>query len=445
VGLPAAYYLARLRGGEFWLPLPDAAGAPVLIAFALSLAAMALLLPSWGWKAALAAALDRRLGVKLRIALSRLSLVIVAGVLLSRWHHTRGTVGDIATWLRLASDPFIQGSEPLGRWMHYFAYRLLSLFGGRPDPMLALRVASYGAGLFLLYGAVRLLPAVVPHDKVAASAVFFLGATFSIFFFGYPATTPWVCAFLGVYLLAGLRYLALKPNRAPWPETLVIALAVWTHGAALFATGAQATLILIWLLTWPAEPGVGKVRRWLTAAVLAASPFVLLGGTLWWAYRFGTGLDEAPWMGTAKGGIFHRTWVVFEGQDQILNLPGQRFEQYVFLGHDYLRGLVNVILWICPGLVLVPIAAWRLARTRRPDVIFLVGALLGLLVLTVFWNPDNGHEGDIRYLAIFAIPAGLLLTLWLSNALDDRRWKVLAALSASAAFAFEIVPYLRFP
>ena len=215
---------------------------------------------------------------------------------------------------------------------------------------------------------------------------------------------------------------------------------------ALFATGAQAALVALWFWGWPAEGGRAKPMRLLTAAGLSLAPFVLLGATLWWARTFGTGLGEAPWMGTAAGGIFHRTWILFSGQDQILNLAsGERFEEYLFLGHDYDWGRLNLFLWMCPGLVLIPMATWQLARSRAKEVAFLLSAMVGLLLLTLFWNPDNGHEGDMRLLSLFAVPAYLLLLLWLARVLDGRRLKLLVTLGVSATFAFTLVPYLRFP
>jgi hypothetical protein len=448
VGLPAAYYLARLRGGgEYWWPLPDPASAlhRTLLGLALSLGALTVAVPSWRWKSTLAAALDRRLGPTARIGLGRLTLIVGTGLLLQHWHHARGPVGDIDTWLRLANNPFIQGSEPLGRWSHYLGYRILALFSSTPDNMEALRISSYGAGLFFLYLAIRILPDVVPPEDAATAVMFVVIAPVAILFFGFPANSPWSYSFLGVYLLAGLRYLKLKPNRGPWPETFLIGMAVWAHGMALFATGAEAVLIGVWFFRWSVERGASQIRRWGVAAALVAITFGFLGATLAWAYKFGSGLPESPWYGCANGGIFHRTWILFAGKDAILDFPGQRFEQYVFLSHDYVRGVLNLVLLISPGLVLVPVAAWRLVRSRPREVAFLMAALVGLLVVTLLWNPDNGFDADVKLSSAFTLPAYCLLLLWLVGSLEPRRWKWLAALAASTAFACTLAPYLNFP
>jgi hypothetical protein len=372
-------------------------------------------------------------------------LIVGAGLLLHHWHQVRGPVGDIDTWLGLAKNPFIQGSEPLGRWSHYFAYRILSLFSSPPDNLEALRLSSYGAGLFLLYCALRILPEVVPREAAAAAVLFVVVAPVSILFFGFPANSTWSYAFLGVYLLAGLRYLKLEPNRAPWPETILVAMAVWAHGMALFATGAEAVLIGAWLFGWSKEGGAGSLRRWAVATGLVVLTFGFLGATLAWAYKFGSGLPESPWFGCARGGFFGRTWILFSGPDHVVHLGGQRLEQYAFLSRDYVRDVLNLFLLISPGLALVPTATWHLARSKPREVLFLLAAMFGLLVVTLFWNPDNGFDADVKLSSAFSIPATCLLLLWLVTALQPRRWKWLAALAASTAFACTLVPYLRFP
>src|SRR5262249_35085634 len=114
-----------------------------------------------------------------------------------------GASGDADTWLPLASNPFIMTSEPLGRWSHYLAYRILALFGA-PTADAAVRIASVAAGCAYLAALVTWVPRLLGSVRrsVAWIAYLFVSPPLVVFL-GYPETTPWAYAFLGAFLLAG--------------------------------------------------------------------------------------------------------------------------------------------------------------------------------------------------------------------------------------------------
>ncbi len=447
VAVPGSYYLARLElpGGPWW-PLPERRPAMAGFAFVLLSGTSLVCLPPRAWKAALVAHVDRWTGSRLRGALAPLLASGLLGLLLVRWQRVRGVVGDAVVWTPFANKWFTFASEPLGRWMHYFAYRFLGFWGVHSNE-LAVRLPSYLAGVALFYVALLTMPRVIGRARSGSAALFFFCAPVAVFFFGYPSTCPWAYGLVGIHLLAGLRYLSVKPNRAPWLESLLIGLAAWSHGMALFATGSQAALILIWLFSWPGAPGLpGKARRLPTAFVLSLIPFVFTAGTLLWCYKFGSGLPGYPWAGNARGGIFQRIWVKWSGDVHLFHAPdGTVFEQFVLLGHDYDAGILNLVLWLYPGVLLTPLAAVWLSREDWKKAAFLLASLLGLLGYALVKNPDWGYETDIRTLGLFALPAGCLLTVWLSNTVEQRRWHLLVALCSASAFAFTLVPYLSFP
>lgn len=321
-------------------------------------------------------------------------------------------VGDQDQWMTLVHDDFIMGSEPLGRWMQHWAWLLT---GSREW---ALRLPSLLAGLIHVAGAAWLLRDLAPTTRWP-TLLFLSLAPYAIFFIGYPSTCPLAYAFVGVYLVAGVRYLRLQPERAPWSESALLALACWSHGMALWAAGAQLVLVFAWASRRPMWPP-SRAAAWRLAA-LCAIPFLPLGLTLLYAYNFGTGLPGRRWMGNATGSVFG-AFVSLSGSD--LNIDP--FTQFGLWSRGHVLGLGGVVLRLSPGLLLVP---WVLRWTR--EVAFVGSALIGLLGLAVAWNFDLGFLRDEKFV-LFAVPVQVMLSLWL---IDRPRLWWLAVGSAGAMLA----------
>ena len=127
IALPWIYTLGRFQGWSALWPLPEGSGPawvsrvlPVVVVATL-LVFLRLPLRSSGTRDG-----DARAGVSLW---PRLLVAVSVFALLAGRLRPIGAPGDAETWLPLASNPFIMTSEPLGRWTHYLAYRVLALFG----------------------------------------------------------------------------------------------------------------------------------------------------------------------------------------------------------------------------------------------------------------------------------------------------------------------------
>ena len=76
---------------------------------------------------------------------------------------------------------------------------------------------------------------------------------------------------------------------------------------------------------------------------------------------------------------------------------------------------------------------------------FLGASIAGLLILACFFNADFGMQWDFDVLAMFALPATLLLALWWNDRLSPRAFTALSIAVASTAFTYMVTPYLIFP
>jgi hypothetical protein len=297
---------------------------------------------------------------------------------------------DTDIWYRLAHDGFIMGSEPLGRWMHYVFFQLT---GSRT---LALMLPSVLAGLIFAGGSWRLLKDMYPQHFTKAFA-FVLLAPYSMFFVGYPGTCPLAYAFTGLYFLAGLNFIRSSPPRAPWAESLLLALAVWSHGMALWVTGAHLALVVIWLGRLPAGRPLATMSRFIA---LCALPFSLLAATLLYARTFGTGFDPSPWYGNAGGG-WGGLFVAWRGYDARM----AEFVSWGLYSPGHLLGILGMTARLAPAALALPFV-WRSTREST----FLLAGLLGGLLLVTVWNLDFGFYRD-ETLALYSVPAHLYL-LW---------------------------------
>ncbi len=444
---PALVSLAGQAGGFGWLwvfePLP---AGKFLAALALSSALALLLLilsrvsQRWDFQNDTRARWCKRAGFVL--------VVGAVGFLCVRF-RVYASSGDSALWTRLADDPFIMGSEPLGRWSHYLAYRLVTLLqldrwiDITPDPKgLAVVLASAGAGMFSIGAMLVLASRALPHSSRWSSVVFLFVTPTAILFAGFMEVTPWCYAFVSAYLLAGLRYLALDLRRPPWIESLILMFAVWAHGSVCFVTGAHAFLCLHWFWRLPDDArSPWRPPRLLRLGLVCLIPFCAFGATLWVAYVFGTGMPRFAWYGNLAGGADRILFIALSPETQ------RSAGHFVFGSPRYWISHLNLLLFACPLLLVVPFAIAQSLRVRRRETLFLGAGLGGLLLLALIFNPTvfGGVRGDFDIMSSFAIPATLLVALWWDARFSDRQRKALHLAAAVASFSFLLLLRIRFP
>jgi hypothetical protein len=442
--LPALVYWASRSGRFEWIwHFPAEQGPSLLVAlglsgaFVLALLASARVASRWGH-----GALPSHAAGVWRVAAAAL-LVAGAGALLVRWPHDAGP-GDALVWLKLADEPVVMPSEPLGRGAHYLFYQIVA--GASLDrwlrlgpKALALRLSAVAAGMVYLTVLLAWARRALPRSSSWTSVLFLFVTPTLVLYAGYLETTPWAYAFTGAYLLAGLRYLNAGLRRPPWAEALLLMLAVGSHGVACFASGAHALLCLHWFFArGPGEPAQWTARRVGQLVAVALLPFAALAAAFVWTYHFGTG-GRWKWYGNALGGADREFFVVFS------DVPRRFHYQIRFGSREYLIGLLNVLLFACPLLLVLPAAIWQTLRSRRRPALFLLAGFAGLFLITLFFNPDLGYRGDFDLLALCAVPASMLIALWWEAHFSSRQRWLLALGVAAASFVFLVTPSLRFP
>ena len=344
--------------------------------------------------------------------------------------------GDGETWIAQAHSPYLMASEPLGRWSHYAAYRLLGWLG-HPDNHLAVRLSSVLAGVAYLAGLIILVPKAFPDLHRAAACLFLFLMPVALLYTGYPESTPWAYTLSGVYLLCGLRYITQGLCRPPWLESVFVMFAVATHGMVCFLTGAHALLIGCWLFRQrQAGPRqTGGPRLAILVALQCLLPFALLGILVFYSRYFASPNPHSAWFGNLLGGGDHSRWVRFFTRDYL--------HEYVFLGRRHLVDLFNLVLMACPLLFLVPKAIKDLWPAKIWEVAFLGAGLAGLLIFVLFWNADWGIRRDFDLFAMFALPAQMIIALWWGRRLEPRYQLPLALAVAFTTFVFALLPYSK--
>lgn len=446
--LPAFTYGASRSGALDWLwPLRPGADSDLLIALGLAGAFVTGLLACAGvasrWRIRAAAPRAPRLWN----ALAATALVLGTGALLVRWPHNY-SVGDWATWVKLADDPMLMPSEPLGRSSHYLFFRIVSETALdhwlRLDAKtLALRLSSVAAGMFYLAWLLAWARKVLPSSSSWTTVPFLFVTPTLVIYAGHLETTPWAYAFTGAYLLAGVHYLEAGHQRAPWFEALLLMLAVGSHGVVCFVTGAHAILCLHWFFA----PRSGAPLPWMPRRVaeligVALLPFLVLTAAFAWAYHFPA--SWGFWYGNALGGSDNDLFVAFS--ERATGVYGRiRLNQFRFGSWAYTTGLLNVFLFACPLLLVLPLALWHTLQFRFRSALFLLAGFAGLLLLSLFWNPDLGHRDDYDLLALVALPATLLIALWWDSQFGGRQRWIVALGAVTSSFVFLVAPRLQFP
>lgn len=362
--------------------------------------------------------------------------LLVAAGLLWRWQYNL-VPGD-GPWLIGDAHRFhILASEGMGRWIHFAFARALRI-GGVADNGLAMALASLAAGLFYLGALIRLTPAVFPPVRARFVTLFLFLSPPSLVFACHLETTPWAYALAGTYFLMGLKRLRENAERPPWPESVVLALAIWVHGVICFATAAHLALCAAWLCRRVASSPTGHFRAAATMFGLLALPFAPLILTAAAAWFFGPGLDHLHWYGNIAGGGDGRAFVAFS--------KARASEvQLVFFEPEYLLQSVNLILQAFPLLPLMIPATLQLRRKRPREATFLLAAFAGLFLFSHVWNADLGMRRDFDLFLGFALPGQILIALWLIDRFPLPVSRRLLLLVAWSHFAFRLVPFLTFP
>jgi hypothetical protein len=444
---PAVVSLAAQAGRFDWLwvfePLPSGK-LPTALALSSAVALLLLILSrvSQRW--------DSQNDTRVRWC-KRVGFVLVVGVVgfLCVRFRVYASSPDSGLWWQSADSPFIMGSEPLGRWSHYLVYRLVTLLeldrwiAITPDPkVLALVLASAGAGMFTIGVMLVLARKALPHSSRWRSVVFLFVTPTAILFAGFMEVTPWCYAFTSGYLLAGLRYLVIDLRRPPWIESLILMFAVWTHGSACFVTGAHAFLCLHWFLRLADDAqSPWRLPRLLRLGLVCLLPFSALGATLLYAYLFGSGTPDFAWYGNLTGGGDGILFIAFSREAQ------RSAAHFVFGSPRYWISHLNLLLFACPLLFVAPFAIAQSLRVRRRETLFLGAGLGGLLLLALIFNPTifGGVRGDFDIMAGFAVPATLLVALWWDARFSDRQREALHLATAVASFSFLVMLRIRFP
>jgi hypothetical protein len=113
--------------------------------------------------------------------------------------------------------------------------------------------------------------------------------------------------------------------------------------------------------------------------------------------------------------------------------------------YHHVRDLVNLLLSAAPVAILTPLAAFDLYRTRGRELVFLGSGFLGLVGFSILWNSDYGRQWDLDLMAMFALPAMMMVAMWWHDRLSPRAFAALAFSTAITAFFTTVVPYVRFP
>lgn len=346
--------------------------------------------------------------------------------------------GDAPHWVTVAPELTLYTSEPIGCLMHHLAFLVLFHVRGLLDSVAAIRASSIAAGAFAMAVALTVTRRALPRNDVLASVLLLLVTPTFRLYAGYVESTPWAYAFATLYLLLGLRYLNGTARRAPWPESLALALTVASHGMACFVTAAQ--LVLLHAYLGRQRDGV-ELRHVFATFGCAALPFTLLAGGFVYAYAHPELTHGAVWYTNATGGGDASVFVAAPWARSVDWSGWSHY--YVALEPLHLHALANLVLAACPWLLMAGFFA-ATTRARLPmQTRFLGLALAGLLLFDLSWNADWGMEHDFDLFALFALPATLFGLLYVGERFSVRQQRLLAWLVVPAVLAYSIAPLLE--
>lgn len=391
----------------------------------------------------------RRTALGLLLILGRqlgrtVSFLVPFGMALTGWWLRSATLyGDGAgtSDILLGNKEWMNWKEPLDRLITVIVYRLLHV-SGHWQPAEAIALVSCVAGIAYwatIIGIARLLT----KDGRRQIAIFLLLSCVGVtqLFFGNIENYSLLGAGIMLYLYLGLRF--LRSGRG-------LALAAWTLGLTvcvhLSAVWLLPTLGVLVLLRLEGYRQSGARHPWRIpreeAVRLAKQMGVgVLGIAVVGLLTFALGIHL---IGNA-GGLSSAN---FGGGDGKVFMPflhaSTMYEKYTVLSWAHLVATVNLLLLLCPGMLILASSylLFTPPERRRYDrsILFLSAAATCCLAYVFFFNPDHAiygvgvlNEWDLFSLPAFPI-ALLGVYLWLEWEPAAERQAYLATLVVCTGF-----------
>jgi hypothetical protein len=266
--------------------------------------------------------------------------------------------------------------------------------------VLSYQVVSCTAGAVFIYVLLRLASRVAPERPWL-----FLGGVLSggymQLFFGDVENYTVTAMIVAVYTLSAWRFLARETPL--WLPAATLAIAICFHLEAGWLLPSALYLAIV------SRRRTGGLRETARAAVVG-------GGTIALVF-FGFHLYGLPvWrFFSSHAGHALRGSGVFA-----IGMPR---EYYV----DQLR----LLLWLCPAVILVPLAIWSRASTDEGSRFLAVGAV-SMLVFQAVWKAANGVFDDWNLYAIGAMFIALFVWRYAAAVATTVGWRLAAAVLAAA-------------
>ncbi|MGI8907254.1 MAG: hypothetical protein ACR2IE_12275 [Candidatus Sumerlaeaceae bacterium] len=429
--VPPLNYLAR---SQKWTPSiwPYEQDKPLTVVVTYALGICGVLILLWRHEKPVPATLRFAPGILNRRTASVIAVVLFIW-LASKWHFQHmERHGDGRSWIGFASQPYVFAGEAGGRWAHYFWYRLLESW---PSPeKLALRWNSISAGAICLLGLLLLARDAFRQTPASRSIVFLFFFPLLTLYVGYAETTPLAYAFSTIYLLAGLCYLSQPIRRPPWWESVILSLALFMHGIVCFITAAHLYLVICWAVS----VGRHSLRNPGKSAALLfnlAWPFAPLLLSIIYAKLT---LPADRWYCNMLGGPNHSMWIPWS--DPLANKA-----YYAYTSLRFWQDTGNWVLNYFPLLPLLPLALDHCRRVLPRETTFLFFAFWGLLLFTFSWDAALGYYLDRDLMSLVIVPGHMVILLWLSLGFQARSRDAIIFGYAVSNFAFQVIPYVRFP
>ncbi|MEA2064059.1 MAG: tetratricopeptide repeat protein [Gemmatimonadota bacterium] len=339
-----------------------------------------------------------------------------AGCLFWTWRCRIHLLGDGYWWARnLERGAKFWHNEPLAVYFNWLARRVLSL-AGEVSAEQAFQVVSCLCGMVFIY-VLFFLARKLGRTDLERVLIFFGIASLGMvqLFFGYVETYPPLVALLVVYIHAAVRRLR-DQGSVFWPA-LVFWLLVLTHVSAAVA---GPSLLFLYLYEWKSLGAAGGRYRLVKMLIGLLGP-VAVASLFAWAI-----------------GLRPETFTARHGQTGHLLLPlvnsDSRYFSYAFLSGAHLGDLANLVLLVCPWLLLaglLPVVRPMSGISRT--CWFLILLSFFPLASIVFFNSELGLARDWDLLSYTFIAPALLGVMLLNRLL--RREQALLGYAAGVIIA----------
>ncbi|MCB2231806.1 tetratricopeptide repeat protein [bacterium] len=315
---------------------------------------------------------------------------------------------------------FGQGEGSLYKWTSYGSMvivRNVQRMFGALDKQHAetafqiVSVLSGGVAVFALLRLSRLIGESVRTRALAAVTMVFSGAL--LLYFGYTEFYPplWACGAL--FFLLAVR--CTRTGRG--------LLWCWLALGASMAMHLQAAVLipaLLWLMFARTDKATGSKRFTRTHWMIAGGLAVL-------------GLAAFVWLYTHKPAFEAMFLPLFTGRPQS---PG-----YAVISLKHAVDLANLVLLICPGVLLLMALKWTAGKTKPQDSIstFLAISSVGSLAFLILIDPVFGAGRDWDLLSFTLLPAVLWLLRRIAVAdfgISTRQLAVFTALALVASGSY---------